>query len=164
MDGIIEVRIEIPRGGRNKYEYDEAAGALRLNRVLHSSMHYPADYGYILDTHAPDGDALDALVLVEEPTIPGCLVPARPIGVLKMTDDQAQDDKVLSVPVGDPRFAEVRNLEDIGGHWLKEIANFFQTYKVLEGREVKIITWHGLDVAWETVREATAALQGRRKR
>ncbi|MDP3767496.1 MAG: inorganic diphosphatase, partial [Dehalococcoidia bacterium] len=104
MDETIEVVIEIPRGSRNKYEIDESTGEVRLDRVLYSSVHYPTDYGFIPDTHAPDGDHLDALVIVEEPTVPGCRVLARPVGVLKMRDEKGEDYKIIAVPVADPRF------------------------------------------------------------
>ena len=107
MPDIIEVLIEIPRGSRNKYEWDDKRGVLRLDRTLYSSVHYPTDYGYIPNTHADDGDHLDVLVIVEEPTLPGCYLDARPIGVLRMRDDKGGDDKIICVPVADPRFADV---------------------------------------------------------
>ncbi|HEX9016852.1 MAG TPA: inorganic diphosphatase, partial [Chloroflexota bacterium] len=125
MEQQIEVLVEIPQGSRNKYEYDEATGRIRLDRVLYSSVHYPAEYGFVLETRAPDGDPLDALVLAYEPTFPGCVIPARPVGVLRMRDEKGLDDKVLAVPVGDPRFAEVRDLADLQPHGLAEIENFF---------------------------------------
>ena len=105
----VEVLVEIPRGSRNKYEWDDERGVLRLDRTLYSSVHYPTDYGYIPRTLADDGDHLDVLVIVEEPTVPGCHVEARPIGVLRMRDDKGGDDKIIAVPVADPRFAEVRD-------------------------------------------------------
>ena len=104
VEEILWVTIEIPRGSRNKYEYDDALGRIRLDRTLHSSVVYPTDYGFVPDTLAADGDHLDVLVVVEEPTFPGCLVPARVIGLLDMEDDKGQDDKVLAVPVGDPEI------------------------------------------------------------
>ena len=137
----IEVFIEIPRGSRNKYEYDETRGIMRLDRVLYSSVHYPADYGFVPGTLAPDGDHLDAIVICEEPTFPGCLVPARAIGVLCMVDERGHDDKVLAVPLGDPRFEKVHDLPDISPHWLQEIANFFNTYKTLEHKPTSIVGW-----------------------
>ncbi len=109
----VEAVIEIPRGSRNKYEFDEATGVIRLDRVLYSSVHYPADPGFILDTCAEDGDPLDILVLVEEPTFPGCHVRARPIGVMRIRDEKGQDDKIVAVPSGDPRFAQVYELGDV---------------------------------------------------
>ena len=115
VEEILWVTIEIPRGSRNKYEYDDALGRFRLDRTLHSSVVYPTDYGFVPDTLAADGDHLDVLVVVEEPTFPGCLVPARVIGLLDMEDDKGQDDKVLAVPVGDPRFLGVRKLRTSPG-------------------------------------------------
>ena len=108
--------IEIPRGSRNKYEFDEELGRLRLDRVLYSSVHYPTDYGFVPDTLAEDGDHLDILVLMQEPTFPGCIIEARPIGGLDMSDEKGPDFKVLAVPVGDPRYQEVTNLASLGEH------------------------------------------------
>jgi inorganic pyrophosphatase len=106
----VDVFVEIPRGSRAKYELDKKSGHIRLDRVLHSSVHYPADYGFVMDTLGNDGDPLDAVVIVEEPTFPGCVVPARPIGTLFMRDSKGEDEKILAVPVGDPRFDEIRTL------------------------------------------------------
>ncbi|CAN5686544.1 inorganic diphosphatase [soil metagenome] len=141
----IEAFIEIPRGSRNKYEYDEEAGKFKLDRVLYSSVHYPTDYGFIPETLAEDGDHLDILVLVEEPTFPGCIIPARPIGGLDMADEKGSDFKVLAVPIGDPRFEQVRSLEDIGDHWLREIETFFDTYKILEPKQTEVLGWHSVE-------------------
>jgi inorganic pyrophosphatase len=157
MDDIVEVLIEIPRGSRNKYEWDDVRGILRLDRTLYSSVHYPCDYGYIPNTHADDGDHLDALVLVEEPTVPGCHVDARPIGVLRMRDDKGIDDKVICVPLADPRFAEVREFADIATHWQREIDQFFRTYKELQGLKVAIYGWGDRAQAWQSIGEARAA-------
>jgi inorganic pyrophosphatase len=110
--------IEIPRGSRNKYEYDHVSHSFRLDRVLYSSVHYPADYGFIPETLAPDGDPLDILVLVQEPTFPGCLVPARPVGGLDMRDEKGSD------------------------HWAREIETFFATYKLLEEKTTEVLGWH----------------------
>jgi inorganic pyrophosphatase len=139
--GLIEVVVEIPRGSRNKYEMDKTRGVMVLDRVLYSSVHYPTDYGFVIDTLAEDGDALDALVVVDEPTFPGCHVIARPIGVLDMQDEKGPDQKILAVPVGDPRFASIRDLHDIDQHWLREIENFFQTYKALEDKWTDVVGW-----------------------
>jgi len=144
-DATVLAFIEIPRGSRNKYEYDEATRAFRLDRVLYSSVHYPTDYGFIPDTLAEDGDHLDILVLVQEPTFPGCLIDARPIGGLDMADEKGSDFKVLAVPVGDPRYAHVSTLEDLGEHWLREIETFFATYKLLEPKQTEVLGWHGID-------------------
>lgn len=143
--------IEIPRGSRNKYEFDEELGRMRLDRVLYSSVHYPTDYGFIPDTLAEDGDHLDILVLMQEPTFPGCIVEARPIGGLDMSDEKGSDFKVLAVPVGDPRYHQVTDLESLGDHWLREIETFFDTYKLLEPKQTEVLGWHGAAFAWEMI-------------
>src|SRR5690606_7018941 len=109
----VDVLVEIPRGSRNKYEYDSQRHCFVLDRVLYASVHYPTDYGFIPRTLAPDGDHLDALVIVQEPTFPGCLVPTRVIGLLDMTDEKGPDAKILGVPIGDPRFEQMHTLDDI---------------------------------------------------
>jgi len=152
--GSVDVFVEIPKGSRAKYELDKATGRIRLDRVLFASVHYPADYGFITDTLGGDGDPLDALVVVEEPTFPGCIVPARPIGTLLMRDAKGQDEKILAVPVGDPRFDEVHQLEDLAPHWLREIETFFATYKTLEGEAVELAGWRGADTAWKLIEES----------
>lgn len=143
--------IEIPRGSRNKYEFDDATQSFRLDRVLYSSVHYPTDYGFIPETLAEDGDHLDILVLVQEPTFPGCIVEARPIGGLDMSDEKGSDFKVLAVPVGDPRYAQVFSIEDVGEHWLREIETFFATYKLLEPKQTDVLGWHAVDETREVI-------------
>ena len=147
----VDVFVEIPKGSRAKYELDRATGRIRLDRVLFASVHYPADYGFITDTMSGDGDELDALVVVEEPTFPGCIVPARPIGTLLMRDEKGQDEKILAVPVGDPRFDEVRALDHLAPHWLREIETFFATYKALEGEAVEVAGWRDAETAWKLI-------------
>ena len=146
--------IEIPRGSRNKYEVDHATGRLKLDRVLYSSVHYPADYGFIVDTLGEDGDPLDVLVLVQEPTFPGCLVPARPVGGLDMRDEKGSDFKVLAVPVGDPRYAHVRTMVELGDHWLREIETFFATYKLLEHKTTEVLGWHSAEQACAVIEQS----------
>jgi inorganic pyrophosphatase len=155
----IEVIVEIPRGSRNKYEYDDERHALRLDRVLYSSIHYPTDYGLLPGTMAPDGDHLDVLVLCEEPTFPGCIVPARAIGVLRMFDEKGRDDKVLAVPIGDPRFSQVYDVADISPQWLLEIENFFETYKFLEHKETNLSGWGNAAEARDLISECFRAAQ-----
>jgi inorganic pyrophosphatase len=160
MSETIDAVIEIPRGSRNKYEIDEATGALRLDRVLYSSVHYPTDYGFIPDTRADDGDHLDVLVVVEEPTVPGCVVRARPVGVLKMRDEKGEDFKIIAVPVADPRFDGVDELSELHPHWLREIENFFDVYKTLEpNKRVSIDGWGGRDEAWAAINACRKAEQ-----
>jgi len=161
MPAWVEAVIEIPRGSRNKYELDKTTGVIRLDRVLYSSVHYPADYGFILYTHAEDGDPLDILVLVEEPTFPGCHVRARPIGVMRMRDDKGPDDKIIAVPSGEPRFAHVSELSHVSSHWQLEIEFFFRTYKLLEQRETEILGWDGATVAARIIDAARDAFRQR---
>jgi inorganic pyrophosphatase len=150
----VDVLIEIPKGSQNKYEFDKEAGVFRLDRVLYSPMQYPADYGYIQNTLAEDGDPLDALVLVTNPTFPGCVVETRVVGVLLMADDKGQDEKLIGVAASDPRFAHVQTLDDIAPHVLKEIAHFFEVYKDLEGKETRIDGWKGVEDAQRILKEA----------
>jgi inorganic pyrophosphatase len=141
-----DVTIEIPQGHRNKYEVDHATGRIRLDRLLFTSTRYPADYGYVEDTLGEDGDPLDALVLLEEPTFPGCLVSARPIG---------GDDKILCIPAGDPRQAHITELEHVSEFDRLEIQHFFETYKDLEpGKSVEGAHWGGRAEAEKIVAEA----------
>ncbi|MGQ9676590.1 MAG: inorganic diphosphatase [Chloroflexota bacterium] len=147
----IDAMVEIPRGGRNKYEYDEKNCVLRLDRVLYSSVHYPVDYGFIPGTRAPDGDHLDVMIVVEEPTFPGCVMSVRPIGMLRMLDEKGEDYKILAVPTRDPRFEHIRELPDLPSHWLREIENFFQTYKYLEGVPTEVLGWEGKEKARQTI-------------
>lgn len=151
---IVEAVIEIPKGSRNKYEYDHKLHRIKLDRVLYSSVYYPADYGFLEDTLSEDGDPLDVLVLTNEPTFPGCVVPARPIGILNMRDEKGIDHKILAVPVGDPRFNEVISLETLAPHWLKEIENFFATYKELENKWSEVTGWSGLEETWQRIDES----------
>ena len=144
----IEALVEIPRGSRNKYELDHQSGVIFLDRVLFSSVHYPTDYGFIPGTRAADGDPLDVLIIVEEPTFPGCRVNVRPIGLLRMRDEKGTDQKILAVPVADPRFDGIRDIEDLQKHWLTEIENFFSMYKELErGKRTHVEGWKNAEEA-----------------
>jgi inorganic pyrophosphatase len=161
-EDILWVTIEIPRGSRNKYEYDDALGRFRLDRTLHSSVVYPTDYGFVPDTLAADGDHLDVLLLVEEPTFPGCLVPARVLGMLEMDDEKGRDEKILAVPAGDPRFQDVHQLRDLPSHWLREIEAFFATYKLLEDKMVDVKGWHDRGEAWTLIAQTRQSFLRRR--
>jgi len=154
---LIEVTVEIPSGSRNKYEYDHARHRFVLDRVLYSSVHYPCDYGFIDGSMAEDGDPLDVLVVIAEPTFPGCVVRARPIGVLDMADEKGHDYKILAVAHDDPRWEEAVRLEDVSPHRLREIENFFETYKTLEKRPTDVRGWLGADDAWRIIEGAMAA-------
>ena len=146
--------VEIPRGSRNKYELDKDTGMLRLDRVLYSAVHYPGDYGFIPRTLHEDGDPLDILVRINEPTFPGCMVDARPIGVLKMLDRGEPDDKILAVPVNDPFHGEYFDIADLPGHYMKEIEHFFHIYKDLEGKRIQIVGWEQHESAIQIIRES----------
>jgi inorganic pyrophosphatase len=159
--GWLEAIIEIPRGSRNKYEYDHDRHVIRLDRVLYSSVHYPTDYGFLPGTLSGDGDPLDILVVVEEPTFPGCHLRARPVGTLMMVDEQGEDEKILAVPVDDPRFNGMSNLADIQKHWLREISAFFRSYKELQGIGTEVREWADADAAWRLIEECRARFEQR---
>jgi inorganic pyrophosphatase len=148
---VVNVIVEIPKGRRSKFEVDKRTGLIRLDRYLYSSLHYPGDYGYIPQTLAEDGDPLDILVMVNEPTFSGCLIEARPIGLFKMTDKGANDYKVLAVPNSDPIFRDFQDLWRVPAHFLKEVEHFFATYKELENPDgedfVKTLGWESSDKA-----------------
>jgi len=146
--------VEIPKGSRNKYEYDGAKGSFKLDRMLFSSMHYPSDYGFIKDTLAEDGDPLDALVLVTEPTFPGCLIESKPIGLFKMRDEKGIDHKILCVPVGDPLWNHIDSLKDVPPHLLIEIEHFFDVYKELERKKTAVEGWEDAESALKVIRRA----------
>jgi inorganic pyrophosphatase len=148
------VIIEVPTGSNNKYEYNAKEDIFELDRVLFSSVHYPGCYGFIPQTLGGDGDPLDVVVLTGEPMITGSVLSVRPVGYLKMTDDKGQDEKILAVPVNDPRFNERRNLSDIRKHVLLEIEHFFKIYKDLEKKFVDIDKWYDASETKKLVIEA----------
>jgi inorganic pyrophosphatase len=135
---VMNVIIEINRGSKNKYEIDKETGIIALDRAMHTSQDYPFDYGFVPQTLWDDGDALDVIVLTTYPLAPGILVRVRPVALMKMTDSGESDDKVIGVPVEDPRFNEVKDLEDINSHTVKEIEHFFSTYKKIQEKEVAV--------------------------
>ncbi len=149
----LTVFIEIPKGSRNKYEYDKDTKQIKFDRMLFSAVHYPSDYGFIPETLALDGDALDALVMVTEPTFPGCMIIAKPIGLFKMWDEKGPDEKILCVPVGDPLWNHIGKLEDVPPHLLHEIEHFFQVYKDLEDKKTGTDGWYGLETAKDIIRD-----------
>ena len=134
---VVTAVVEIPRHSRNKYEIDKEYGLFRLDRVLHSSVHYPGDYGFIPRTLGDDGDPLDILVLMTVPVFPGCLVETRPVGIFHMVDRGAADEKIIAVPTKDPFTGEIRDINDIRAHALREIEHFFEVYKDLENVRVR---------------------------
>ena len=146
-----DVLIEIPKGSRNKYEYDFILNKIRFDRMLFSSMMYPADYGFIPETLALDGDPLDVLVLGSEPTFPMCVMEVKPIGVFHMADEKGPDEKVICVPVSDPIWNNLNDLSDMNPHQIKEIEHFFQVYKDLEKKKVDVGGWGDVNEAYEIV-------------
>ncbi|MDT0295774.1 inorganic diphosphatase [Mesonia ostreae] len=136
-----DVLVEIPKGSRNKYEYDFQLKKLRYDRMIFSSMMYPADYGFVPETLALDGDPLDVLVLVTEPTFPGCVIEVKPIGVFHMTDEKGPDEKIICVPVSDPIWNKYNDLNELNAHRIKEIEHFFKVYKDLEEKKVDVGGW-----------------------
>ncbi len=146
-DTVVEALIEIPLGSRNKYELDHETGRIKLDRVLYAAMIYPAEYGILENTLAPDGDPLDILVISSDPTFPGCTVPARVLGYLSMVDGGKTDYKLISVVDCDPRYADIHNLEDLSPFVLREISNFFSNYKVLQGVTVEVGAYHSREEA-----------------
>ena len=146
--------IEIPKGSRNKYEYDEEIGHVILDRFLSSSMVYPTDYGYLIGHRGRDGDPLDAMVCVSEPTFPGCVIPVKPIALFKMRDEKGEDDKIVCVPTHDPGWNRYARLEDIPEQLQHEITHFFSVYKQLEGKEVQVDGWRSCDEGLEVIEEA----------
>jgi inorganic pyrophosphatase len=151
--------VEIPTNERNKYELDKKLGVFRLDRVLHSAVHYPGDYGFLPRTLGDDGDPLDVLVLMTIPVFTGCLVDARPIGLFHLVDSGVADEKVLAVPIGDPYSDGLNELSDIPQHYLKEIEHFFRVYKDLEGTRTETRGFEGADAARAAITKAIAAYE-----
>ena len=154
---IINVVVEIPKNSHNKYEFDEKTGDFKLDRVLYPPLFYPADYGFIPQTRAKDGDHLDALVLNDEPTFSGCVVKARPIGLLKMEDSGKEDCKVLAVQADNPVYKNILDIKDLSDEdkkTLEQIENFFRIYKGPEEKEVVILGWSGAEEAKEEIKRA----------
>lgn len=152
-NNVVHALIEIPLGSKNKYEIDKKTGRILLDRVLYAAMIYPAEYGIIEQTLAPDGDPLDILVICNDPTFPGCVVPARVLGYLSMVDGGKVDYKLISVVDCDPRYADVQELSDLSPFVLKEISNFFANYKVLQGVTVEVGDYHSKAEAIEIIRQ-----------
>jgi inorganic pyrophosphatase len=153
--------IEIPAKSRNKYELDKDSGLLKLDRVLYSAVHYPGDYGFIPRTLHEDGDPMDILVRINEPTFPGCLIDARPVGVLRMLDKGEPDDKVLAVPLHDPFHFDYEDISQLPQHYLKEVEHFFHIYKDLEGKRVQIVGWENAGSALAIIQESIARYEAK---
>lgn len=155
--GQLFVVIEIPKGSRNKYEYDHERGAIKLDRFLSSSVVYPTDYGFIPETLGMDGDPLDALVCVSEPTFPGCHIPVRTVALLDMSDEKGRDEKIVCVPCNDPNWSAITGLDVLPGQVRLEISHFFSVYKQPEGKSVAVRGWGGRE-------DATAIIEQARRR
>ncbi len=152
-DSVVVV-IEIPKGSRNKYEFDRRTGRIRLDRMLFSPVHYPTDYGFVPDTLAEDGDPIDALVLLGEPTFPGCEIETRVVGLLHTTDDQGVDVKLLVVPLTDPTWNHIHRLDQVRHELLREIEHFFSVYKTLEDKTVTVEGWEPAESGWHALADA----------
>jgi inorganic pyrophosphatase len=159
----MSVVVEIPRGSRNKYELDKTSGVFKLDRVLYSAVHYPGEYGFFPQTYAEDDDPLDALVMITEPTFPGCVIQVRPLGLFRMTDRDEMDEKILCVPSRDPLYNDYRTLDDVASHFLLEVEHFFRVYKDLEGVRVQSLGWEDLDSARASIIESMARYRLRRQ-
>jgi len=152
----VNVIVEIPSGSHNKYELDKQTGLIKLDRVLHASFHYPGNYGFIPQTLCEDNDPLDVIVLTHSPLHPGVMLVVRPVGSLTMNDNGEPDDKILAVPVHDPRYKEIVSLKDVPKHFLLEIKYFFERYKDLEGKKVVIKDWNDSRVAHKLIKDSMA--------
>lgn len=152
--GHLYAVVEIPKGSRNKYEWDEQLGAIKLDRFLYSSVVYPLDYGFIPESIGEDGDPLDAMIVVSEPTFPGCWIEVKPIALFRMHDDKGSDDKVICVPVSDPNWNTFESLNDLSSQLQEEISHFFSIYKNLEQKHVEVEGWFPVMDAWKVIEEA----------
>lgn len=151
---VVYTVVEIPKGSRNKYEYDKDIEAFALDRVLYSPFHYPAEYGIIPQSLWEDGDPMDILVLMDESTFPGCVIETRPIGIMRMIDAGESDDKILGVPVNDPRCDDIKDIDDVPPSLLNEISHFFEDYKKLEGKKTEVLGWDNASKALEAIKHS----------
>jgi inorganic pyrophosphatase len=154
---IVRMIVEIPKNSANKYEYDGKLGVFRLDRPLYSPLHYPGDYGFVPGTLADDGDPLDVLTLVSEPSFTGCLIEVRPLGVLDLVDSEEKDQKILAVPNRSPRYESLTNLDQVWPHMRREVEHFFTIYKELEGKQTRVEGWRGPDEARALIMKCRAA-------
>lgn len=146
--------VEIPQGCVNKYEYDKKLHVFRLDRNLHSPVHYPGDYGFLPQTLAEDGDPLDILILGDAPTFPGCIYNARPIGMFEMLDQGIPDEKILAYATGNPRFSSIQNYSEVQPHILREVEHFFSIYKDLEGKRTQVLGWKDREAAHQIIQRS----------
>ncbi|MGB9763274.1 MAG: inorganic diphosphatase [Minisyncoccia bacterium] len=153
MPEIIYTLIEIPRGSKNKYEFDLKYETIKLDRVLYSSVYYPGEYGLVPETLSDDGDPADILVVMSTETFPGCLLKVRPVGLLNMIDSGHKDNKILAVAYNDSAYKDIKNYTDLPEHLLKQIVNFFETYKILEGKKTEVLGWEDATIAKEYIQK-----------
>lgn len=152
----MNVIIEIPKFSKNKYEIDKETGIIALDRVMHTAQDYPFDYGFVPQSLFDDGDALDVVLITTHPLAPGILVKARPVAIMEMVDGGERDDKVVAVPVEDPRFDDVHDITDLNKHFIKEMSHFFETYKKVQNKEVSVGEWHGKEEAMAAFEKSVA--------
>ena len=156
---LVQCVIEVPKGSKTKYELDKPSGLIRVDRILFSSVHYPANYGFIPQTYCEDKDPLDILLLCQEPVAPLSIMMAKPIGVMKMLDQGESDDKIIAVHANDPEYSYYNNMDEMPAHRMKEVKRFFEDYKVLENKTVVIETFLGKQEAWAVINEAIFTYQ-----
>lgn len=161
---IVNAIVEIPKGSRNKYEYNLELGLFQLDRVLYSSMHYPEAYGFIPSTLYDDGDPVDVLIFIDQPLHVGVLVEVRPVGILRMSDDKGEDDKIISVAINDPTYSPIRDLRQLPRHLLVEVEHFFTSYKELEGKHVMSFGWSGATAAKRAIEKARKSFEAAKKK
>jgi inorganic pyrophosphatase len=159
-DDSFECIVEIPKGSRNKYEFDHERDVIRLDRFLFSSVVYPTDYGFVPDTLSLDGDPLDVMVCVSEPTFPGCMIDVKPIALFRMEDDQGIDDKILAVPLTDPAWNTLTSLDEVSDQLQNEIAHFFTVYKQLENKKVEVDGWYSREDAIKEIEASRQRFRG----
>ena len=158
----INVIVEIPRGSANKYEIDKATGVIKLDRVMHTAQHFPFDYGFVPQTLWHDGDPLDVIILTTHPLAPGILVEVRPVAIMSMNDSGDEDDKIIAVPVSDPRWSKVTDIKDVNEHTLREIEHFYSTYKHLQNKKVAVKGFKGADEAKKAFAEGIALYKAKK--
>ncbi len=156
---IINAIVEIAKETHNKYEYDESLDIIKLDRVLHSPMHYPVDYGFIPQTRSKDGDHLDVMIITNSPVFTGCLIEVRPVGVLIMSDENGDDEKILAVPLKNPNYDHIKTLKDVESHFLLELVHFFSEYKRLENKNVTVKGWLNRSEAYKIIKESNKVYQ-----
>ncbi len=159
----MNVIIEIPKFSKNKYEIDKETGLIALDRVMHTAQDYPFDYGFVPQTLFDDGDALDVVLITTYPLAPGIMVKARPVAIMEMIDGGDRDDKVIAVPIEDPRFDDIKDLSDLNKHFVKETTHFFETYKKVQNKNVSVGEWHGAEVAKAAFTKSCEAYKASKK-